>query len=69
MSANTTRAAERAIQGKLTQAGLLNAISQGTGSTINLTLPAGMVQMNQLKDVLRENNDNFMNNLARALEF
>lgn len=65
----TTRAAERLMGQRLTQENILQALAgRRGGSTINLAFPGGLVTMPMLIDILEQNNRQFGDALAGALE-
>jgi hypothetical protein len=64
----TTQAAERLMGQKLTEQNLLQSLAGRGGSTVNLSFPGGLVTMNMLSDLLRQNNAQVGNQLASALE-
>lgn len=66
----TTRAAERLMGQRLTQANILQALAgKRGGSTINLAFPGGLVTMPMLMDILEQNNHRLGDALAGALEY
>lgn len=65
----TTRAAERLMGQRLTQENILQALAgRRAGSTVNLAFPGGLVTMPMLMDILEQNNRQFGDALAGALE-
>lgn len=67
MSPGIVRAAEQAIGGKLSNKRLMNVLKGGGGTTVNIELPGGLVTMKMMKDVLRQNNTDFLTQLDRIL--
>lgn len=65
----TTRAAERLMGQRLSQENILQALAgRRGGSTINLAFPGGLVTKSELIDILEQNNKQFGDALAGALE-
>jgi len=67
MSANTTKAMESLLGGRLSENALQSLARGGGGNVINLSFPGGLVTMRQLQNVLKDNNENMLSMLAQGL--
>lgn len=67
----STRTAERLMGRRLNQQDIVERLAQNTrgGSTLNLSFPGGLVTAPMLVDLLRQNNQQFGDQLAGALAF